>query len=304
MTITQRRAIAEVLFATSLWGFGFIATVWMLPVFDPLLLNAVRFAVTFACAAPFIFYSPRLRKAIDNKQILLSMGPGFCLGIGLCLQSAGLQYTSVTNSGFITCLYVLLVPLMGRIFLGRKIHLIHLGFVALALAGTAFMVRFQPHQSFSQLNRGDLLTFAAAITISAQILWVDHALPRSRSPFMFNIFSCLWAGIASTFCMVVAHFILGIPPRFTWHISPALAFNALIGCLFLVFGSTLLGFTIQMRAQKVLEPSAAAMLFLVESPFAALYGWIFMAEHLNGTQWLGATLILIAAGGTITFEKL
>ncbi len=282
--LSSKRAVAELVLAAAIWGFGFIATRWTLAEVGPFWLSALRFLLAAAIALPFV----AARGGLSRKQVLLAAPPGLLLGASLVFQTAGLVHTTATNSGFVTTLYILFVPLIGFAFLRQKIRALHFGLVLLALAGTALICRLES----TAVNVGDLLTLACAVLAAGHLVWLSAIGKRIQSPFAFNAFQGFWAGLAA---LVVA-----IP----FEAAPAIPGpRALGGLAFLVVVSTMLAFLLQVRAQRVLPASLASLLCLLESPFAALFAFLFLAERLAPLQWTGAALIMVASVLAVRLER-
>src|SRR5688500_13980972 len=127
-------AVSELIIATLIWGFGFIATIWALQSVDPISLNILRFTCAALIGLIISFLVPSLRVDLTWEQCKLAFSPGLCLGVAIAFQTWGLLYTTATNSGFITTLYVVIVPICELLILRRALHPLHIFWVILALA--------------------------------------------------------------------------------------------------------------------------------------------------------------------------
>ncbi len=283
-TGSQILALLELLLSSLLWGFGFVATRWALEGYGPLWMQSLRFFLVFLIALPFLLMAKTGRKGSRRSQFYLAATPGLFLGATLIFQTYGLKYTTVTKSSFITTLYVVFVPLFEATFRRQKIQGWHLVFVLLALVGTALMSELQG----GDWNVGDLLTLACSLCAAIQIISLGVLANRMESSFQFNVYQSLWAGLIPL-CLA-----LGVEPIHWFPIKPLAA----LGIGFLAIGSSLIGFMIQIRAQKVIPPSVVSVFFLLESPFAAFFAFLFFGEHLSLHQWGGAFLIFVSALGT------
>jgi drug/metabolite transporter (DMT)-like permease len=301
------RAAFELTFASVLWGFGFIAAVWALDVMGPLSLTGWRFFIAAFVGLGISLLVPSLRRQATPQQFMLAAIPGLLLCLTILLQTWGLLYTTATKSGFITTIYVLIVPLLEFIFLKRPLAKKHFIYVALGLIGVALICDLPAEINGSQAaamaaaapqlalklrwNFGDLLTLGCAIVASFHIVYFGKIQKRIGSAFVFNNFQSIWACVLP---LSLAMFFEGpilIGAHGLHFMSPSL-----IGFCSLAFGSTLIAFALQVRAQKILSPSLASLLFLLESPFATLFAVYFLGEKLKTSQWVGAGLILLAAG--------
>ncbi len=280
------RALAELSFAGLLWGFGFIGTVWALHFLGPSAILFYRFAIAFVAGfALLILFGTS--KSILISELKLTLIPGIFLWFTLFLQISGLQYTTAINSSFITTLYVILVPLLRALTSKERLDWLHWLCVALAVIGTALIVNLQ---KMSTLNWGDLLTLLCSLFAAIHILSIGQRTLRTKNAFAFNVFQSMW---------VAALALLTWPLTERWSLS-SMDSKAWIGILSLGFGSSLIAFFLQVRAQKQISPSVASLLFLLESPFSCFFAYLFLKEKLDPIQWLGAGLIL-AACASISF---
>jgi drug/metabolite transporter (DMT)-like permease len=286
-------AALELVIADSFWGFGFVATVWAMTSFTPNEVSSIRFLIGGLFGIAVAAMIPSLRKSLNMGQFKLAFLPGQWLTLTLVLQTWGLMYTTATKSGFITTLYVLIVPILEWYFSKKKIEPMHFALVAVALIGTSMIC--QLHNL--TLNIGDLMTFACAIAASVQIFWFGPIRHKIESAFVFNTFQCFWAlPLPFLLMLFVETPSIGVE-------SMAMTTKSWIGTTSLVFGSTVLAFALQVKAQKYLNPSVASLIFLLESPIAAIFAAYFLDEKMNSYQWIGAALITVSAAGAVVLEK-
>lgn len=280
---TPRRACIELVLGALIWGFGFIATRWALQTWGPMWIIGLRFLLTYLCVIPWL--RARAGERVNRDAFRLTLAPGLAIAFSLVLQTWGLKYTSTANSGFITVLYILFVPILEWVWLRRRLSALHGVCVLIALIGAALICQW--HQS--HWNVGDFLTLGCAFLGALHILLVSAVGTRIPSPFVFNAYQSLWAGVTP---LTLALFLEPSIPQ--WWPPTTLS---IVGILFLALVSSLIAFQLQIRAQRVLSPSTASLLFLLESPFAAFFGWLFFSEQLEPSQWVGATLVIGAAIG-------
>lgn len=288
----QLSAVAELVLAAGLWGFGFVATYWALEDFGPLSISALRCTIAVVVGFAICFAFPRLRSQLNRRQMGLAFWPGVFMTLTLILQTWGLRYTTATKSGFITTLYVLIVPILERLILSRRIPKYHFAFVFLALIGMALICDIpqlisgtvSSGSSAREIwNFGDWLTLACAFAAALQIFWFGKIQNEIKSSFIFNLYQTFWAGLIP---LALMFFFEAWPKEI--HSLP------IAGMISLTFGSTLVAFALQVRAQKKISPSIASLIFLLESPFAALFGLWFLGERLTPQIVLGAVIILIS----------
>lgn len=284
----ERRAFAELLFATTLWAFGFIAGRWLLEGPGPLWGNAIRYAVATSFSLPVLLWM-RPSWGAWREAFWQAMPAGLSLSATLVLQLSGLVYTSVANSAFITCLYVLFVPLLGPLFGADRTAPRMWFFATLALVGCWAMAAPEG----DRWNVGDLLTLASALCAAAQIHFVQLVAPRVKSAFLFNTAQSLWAGAPAAVLALVTGEAIEFP-------FPAIAWA---GILSLSLGATLVGFVIQLRVQKILPVMLVSVVYLLESPIAAIMAFFIFGERLTRLAQGGAVLIVIAALLAILFGR-
>lgn len=283
-------AFGELLFATMIWGFSFTAVVWILKAMDVFTMSIVRFGFAFVFSVLIAAFIPVLRRDLNWRTFLLASGPGFFLGLTLIFQTWGLESTSVTNSGFLTTLYVVLIPLLETLVFRARPYPLHYLWVTVALVGTGLMVNFHS----AQLNRGDIYTLMCAGFAAIQIIWIGKISKRINSAFVFNAFQCFWALVATLI-------FLPFYDRFYFYPLDARAVFAIV---LVTLGSTVLAFALQVKVQKVLSPALASLIFLLESPFAMLFAFWLLNEQMSFQKICGASLIFLAAvGATLTEHR-
>jgi drug/metabolite transporter (DMT)-like permease len=273
--------------ASVLWGFGFIGTVWALRYLSAPAIIFYRFATAFVIGIFLVPLFPGWKLNL-KKDFRLSIPAGILLAITLILQTAGLRYTTATKSAFITSLYVVIVPILSSLFLKTRLGRLWI-WVILAFIGTALIAEL----SWQKWNFGDTLTLINALTASLHILYLAEVSPRSKNPFTLSVFQSLW----------VALFAFALfPMSDRWQLA-GMDDKAWIGLLSLAFGSSLLAFFFQVSAQRSLNPTVAAILFLLEAPFSFFFAAFLLGEQLSFIQIAGSIVILIACAGVTLFPK-
>ncbi len=287
------KPLIELLIAAMLWGFAFVATVWVLEPLDAPAIIFYRFLfATFVGLIPVYLFrkSWRITRKLLWSELYLSLWPGFWLFATLAFQTFGLRTTTASKSAFITVLYVVMVPLITA-FQGTERFLFrHLVCVVLALAGLALFQELK----FDAWTFGDSLTLIAAFAASMHILTIGSAAPRSKNKYLLN----LGQGAVTT---VLAIFLYPLGTRANLM---DLNFRAWIGILILSIGAGLIAFYLQVRAQEKIPPNLASLLFLLESPFSALFAFWLLHERFSGIQLAGGALILFACAWAIKTEPI
>ena len=269
-------------FSTAIWGFGFIAARWTFQSFDPFWSNALRFLLAGILSLPFLIYKKSFwrKNNIVKKAMLSSV---FLLGT-LLFQTLGLTTTTVAKSGFITTLYSLFVPLIMMAFTGKKYRSTFWCLILMALIGMAMMCNLE----IKGLNMGDFLTLLCAISAAFHILYIGLVANEISSPIEFNFLQNVFVAIFSVIIALIFKGPVNLSPLADLHS------RAVHGILFLGIISSMISFTIQVVAQKKIPSHIVGLIFLMESPFAAIFGYYIFKEILSPLNILGGSLIMLA----------
>lgn len=268
--------------STIVWGFGFVAARWTFTSFDPFWSTALRFLVAALLSLPFLIYKKSFWR---KKNVLKKAAFSSVLLFGtLLFQTLGLNITTVAKSGFITTLYSLFIPLIMMIFAGKSYRSTFWALVLMALAGMGLMCNLE----IKDLNRGDFLTLLCSICAALHILYVGKVASVIESPVEFNFLQNFFV---SLFAISMAFIFKG-----SVDLSPLkdIHSEALRGLLFLGIVSSMISFTIQVVAQKKIPAHIAGLIFLMESPFAAIFGYFVFRESLTVMNIIGALLIMFS----------
>lgn len=286
--LTKNRAVLDLLAAGALWGFGFVATVWALKAFTPVEAMVYRFIIAsiFGEIIYLIFRGPKFTSL--KKEFFRAFPAGLFLGSMLMLQTIGLQFTTATKSGFLTCLYVVIVPLINSLFFRQPAGWRSFLLVGVALLGTFILMG----TNLDSVNVGDLWTIACAFIAAAHIIYIGRVSNHIGNAFRFNNFQSIW-------CLVLLTPLLLTQESINTESRDLLPWA---GIFILGIASSVVAFYLQIRSQKVLSDTTASMLFLLESPFAAVFGFLVLSERLSLVQISGAFLILIAASLQIFWD--
>ena len=271
-----------------IWGVAFVAQSVGMDYVGPFTFNAVRCLVGAAVLAPCIVLldrmagkKPSLWGSEDRaaRRATLAGGTvcGVLLAVASSLQQMGIAFTTVGKAGFITALYIVIVPVLGLLG-GHRPHWVIWVSVGLATAGLYLLCITG---SFS-LSKGDLLVLLCAVAFSVHILTVDHFSGRVDSVRM----SCLQFLVCGILCAI---------PMLLWE-RPT---PAAIGAAWLPIGyagvlSCAVGYTLQVVAQKNTSPVVASLLMSLESVFAVLAGWVLLRQGLSLREFSGCALMFAA----------
>jgi drug/metabolite transporter (DMT)-like permease len=262
------------LLAAAVWGFGFVAQRAGMEHLQPFTYNGIRFLL----GGFFLLPLARLSGHTAHKRIPLSyasVAAGLFLFAGASLQQIGIQYTTAGKAGFITGLYVILVPILGT-FIGHKTTRgTWLGGL-LAVAGLYLL----SIQDVLQIASGDLFVLISALFWALHVLLLGFLSARTN-PVQLAIGQFFVCGICS----------MGVAFA-TELITVSAIHEAALPILYGGIGSVGIGYTLQIFAQRKAHPSHAAILLSMESAFAVLGGWWLLGEHLSRRGAVGCALML------------
>lgn len=266
-----------------IWGIAFVAQRSGMDYIEPFSFNGVRFILGAFSLLPFLILNRNRRKnstspfSFLSNKLLRNGGilTGLILFLGASLQQIGIVYTSAGSAGFITGLYIILVPIIG-IFFGHKSGLnIWIG-ACFALTGLYFL---SANDNFL-IGTGDLLVLISTIFWSLHVLAIANYSPKTDS-IQLAFVQFLFCGLLS---LITALFIESITlTKIT---------NALIPILYAGLASTGIAYTLQVIAQKDAHPSNAAIIMSLEAVFALIGGWIILNENISLLGLSGCGLML------------
>lgn len=273
------RADLLMLLTAMIWGSAFVAQRLGMDSVGPLLYSGLRFALATLILLPLLpVLQYRARKAPApalNRQLLRGgVLMGLVLALGINLQQVGLLFTSVTNSGFITGLYVIIVPLLG-LLIGHKTGLgIWLG-ACLAVLG---MFLLSVGEGF-QVAAGDWLQLAGAFVWGVHVLLVGFFAGR-HDPLRLAVVQFATCALIS---LLLALALEEIRLDAIIAAGPAILYGGLFGVA--------IGFTLQVVAQKHAIASHAAIILSLEAVFAAIAGALLLGEALELRGYVGCALM-------------
>lgn len=268
--------------STLIWGFGFIATKWSAPYFSGGMIHALRYFIAAIVCLPYIIYVKgyRLTKAQIKMAILLA----FFLGLALYIQTIGVVLTTIAKGGFLTTIYAFFTPLLMMIFQKKRFHFSYWILIFAALFGIYLLC----DANFDTFTFGDFLVLLCAFVFSIHILLVEKYAPEFESPLLLNCYQII--GIAVLSSIIPLTETKAIELEFLWRFD----LLGVWGILFLSILSSVFAFSCQISAQKKIPAHIVSLIFLLESPFAAIFGYFFYDEILNTMQIFGCVLIIVS----------
>jgi drug/metabolite transporter (DMT)-like permease len=279
-TDLRKRADLALMLCTLLWGSTFVVVKNALDHSSVFIFLAVRFTLAGLLMALF---RPRVFLNLKGEELFAGMRLGFFMFAGYAFQTAGLKYTTASNSGFVIGSSVVLVPLLLAIFWGRTLtRWVYAGSLA-AVVGLYFLT--VPLEGVARLNKGDVLTFVAAGLYAVHIILVGE-YTKEHSVSALSIIQVLACAAMAWMLAGAAAAIRWQPVRFEWR------WELLLGIGICAVFATALAFTMQMWAQQFTTPGHAAILFALEPVFAVITSYILIKERLSARGIVGAALIL------------
>lgn len=278
--MTQSRANLLLLFAGLIWGLGFVAQSTAMQSIGPLTFIALRFIVATASVAPLaLLESKRATKPLVLSDYKAFMILGAMLVSGMILQQTGLLTTSVTNAGFLTGLYVVLVPILGVVLFSQWPHPVVWICAALSLTGIWLL----SGGSLSTFTKGDWMMMAGAFFWALQGLFIARYALRIGRPVTM---ACVQFAVVALVGSLLALSFETIEWQAVKTAMPEVLFTG-------VFSSGV-AFTLQAIGTRYTSAPQAAIFLSSEALFAALFGAIILSERLPAIGLAGCALIFLS----------
>ena len=288
---------AELLLTAFIWGVAFVAQSVGMNYIGPFTFNCVRSLIGGLVLIPLIFILKKVNKEKEEitvlafgkealrqekglyrkNTILGGICCGFFLAVASSFQQFGIMHTTVGKAGFITALYIVIVPVLG-IFLKKKVRPVVWISSFIAIAGF-YMLSISGQVS---INKGDILVLVCAILFSLHILVIDYFSPRGDSVAI----SCIQFLTSGVLCGI-GMFAFEQP-----QMSQIL--DAYVPVLYAGVMSCGVAYTLQIVGQKNMDPSVASLILSLESVFSALAGWLILKQKLSPKELVGCVLVFAA----------
>ncbi len=271
-----------------IWGSAFVAQSVGMDYVGPITFNMARFYIGGIVLIPSIFVIKKITRSnvgIDKEELIRQRKDGFiggiccgcCLFVASLLQQIGIMGTTVGKAGFITALYIVIVPIMS-IILGRKTKLIVWISVFIATVG---MYLLCINEGFT-ISRGDFYVFLCAIAFSVHILVIDHFTPMADGTYI----SCVQFFTAAILSTILAVIFEGINLEGIMLAAKPILYAGVFSCG--------IAYTLQIVGQRRVSPSIAPMILSLESVFSLLSGWVILGQSLSARELLGCLLVFVA----------
>lgn len=274
------KADLTLLLVSIIWGSAFVAQRIAGQMGSVYLFNGARYLLAALVVLPFAMKVSRAASPtsiIPRDQYKWMFVAGFVLFVGSALQQLGVVYTTAGNAGFITSLYVVLVPVVLFIGWREKFHWISIVAVVMAVLGAFFL---STGGSF-EIRAGDMIELAGAL------FWAFHVIVLGKYASRFD-------SMSFSVGQLVVCGMLNLGIGLFAEKSMPLNLPLLGAIAYTAFFSLGLCYTLQIWAQRHTPPADAALILSLESVFAVISGWFLLDERLSGIQVLGCLLIFIA----------
>ncbi|NWJ26758.1 DMT family transporter [Rhizobium sp. RM] len=278
--MTRVQANLVLLLAAAIWGGGFVAQSSAMASIGPFWFVGLRFAIATIAVLPFALLENRSLKAAPTRSNMRSFAiVGLALFGGATTQQVGLLTTTVTNSSFLTGLYVIFVPVIAVVLYRRHPHWI-VWPCALMMLGGIFLLS---GGAFAALTQGDILSIICAFFWAIQITLAGRFVSETGRPLAL---SCTQFAVCSLLSCIIA---LVYEP-----ISMAAITGSLAEIFYVGLVSSGLAFVLQVIGQRYTTAPQAAIFLSSEALFGALLASIFLNETISGAGYVGCLIIFVA----------
>lgn len=259
------------------WGFCFVVQRSCLDYVGAFTYGAARFLLGGLALIPLALLRP-CEEQKRRKSLLAGLPCGLALFAGTSLQQLGLQTVSAGKAGFLSAMYIVLVPVLG-LFIGQKVRARVWISAALGAAGLYLLCTGGVDGSVSA---GDLLVLGCSLMFAVQIQLINHF--SDTDSIVLSISQYLTVAVLSAVVMLFTE-----TPTWTSVVDclPLILYGGLV--------SIAIGYTLQTVAQKYTPPAVASVMMCLESVFATLSGWLVLGEMFSVREGVGAAVMLAAA---------
>jgi drug/metabolite transporter (DMT)-like permease len=263
--------------AAIIWGFGFVAQKEGMDHIGPYAFNTIRFLL----GSLFVLVIASLRDIsfiakINRKELIKGSALGFVLFLGISFQQTGLLYTTASNGGFITGLYVIMVPALGFLMWRKKTGIWSVSGSILATIGLYFLSFDSDHKT----GYGDILILVSAF------FWAYHVLLVSK--FVSKVDPLKIAFIQFITCSLFSFIAL----CFKENIDVSMITRSSYSLLYTGILSSGVALTLQIVGQKKAPPTHASIIMSLECVFAAIGAWLILGELLSIKAIVGCIVML------------
>ncbi len=276
--------IAILVLTACIWGFAFVAQKYSTGYIDPVSMSGLRYVIATVVLGLTVLITDVVRKARGKKvskfnkdTIVGGLICGVVLFVATIMQQIGIETTTSGKAGFITTLYIVIVPIIN-LFARKRTSILHCFAVYMAIVGFVFMCL----KDSLSISKGDALVFYSAVAFGFHIVFVDrycHNTDPQKLTFM-QFATCAVLGIPS---MAINGFPTG-----------QVIIASIVPILYIGILSSGLAYTLQAVGQKRVESSIAPVIMSLESVVALIGGMIILGEQILAKELIGCILVLVA----------
>ena len=275
--------IIELIVCTMIWGLAFVAQKKASENVPAMHLTGIRFLIAGLILIPVAIFFYKKDKNKDKylsfkATLIIGTFTGIALGIATIIQQLGIERTTTGKAGFLTAMYIVLVPIFTFIIFKKKLTYMQIIGIVISVVGVGLI---SLKNDFT-INTGDLLCMLGAVFFTVEIMLIDHYQGKVN-PFVLSTICFLTIGILSL--------TIAIPVENTKFSFEGLG-KAIVPVLFLGIGSSCIAYTLQNLGQQRIDGTPASLLMSLESVFALTFGMIIMGDRLNLKEWFGCALLL------------
>lgn len=287
MNKTKLKGNLILLLTAVIWGISFVSQSVGMDYIEPNTFNGIRTWLGCAVLLPVIFVRQRAKaeeikvQERANKKTLILGGVvcGCLLCLASTLQTYGLKYTTAGKSGFITAMYMIIVPFLGLLF-KKKPSWIAVSSAFIALGGLSLLCLTGGEAN--DINVGDLLTLACAVVFAFHILAIDSFSPKVDGVKL----SCLQFFVSGAINILLMLIFEHPQIDLILQCYTAILYSGIMSCG--------VAYTLQIIGQKYTDPTSASILMSLESVFAVLAGVVLLQEQMTLLEILGCVLMFAA----------
>ena len=286
----NKKGLPLLLLTAFIWGTAFVAQRKGMEYIGPFTFNGIRCLIGALFLVPLVVFTVKfarkagtedpaaLRNHSSRRSLLIGgLLCGLLMFTASSLQQYGMVFTTAGKAGFITAMYIIIVPILG-LFIGKKVRPILWLCVALAIAGL-FLLTMKEDLTVSP---GDLLVLACALFFSLHILVIDYYTVRTNAVGLSAV-QLFITGILSIPCIILFE-------KVDWN----MVLECAIPILYAGVMSCGVAYTLQIVAQKFTEPTLASLVLSLESVFAVLAGVVVLGEVISMRELTGCILMFVA----------
>ncbi|CAB4678283.1 MAG: EamA family transporter [Actinobacteria bacterium] len=280
--ITRNLLYLAMLATAAVWGGSFVLMKDAIAQQDVYSFLSSRFIVA---ALLMIAYRPTVFRGLNSKFIKQGILAGILLSGGYIFQTLGLAKTTVSNTGFITGMYLVFTPLISLLILKRKVLMVQWFAVAIAMIGLILI----SYNGIS-IGTGEILVLISAFIYGAHFVALGE-WSNGKNTYALTLIQILTVSAIATVCAFINGF-EAPPSASVWQ---AIIFTAVF--------ATFLAFLVQTKAQSVMSATAASVLLAMETPFALFFGLFFNNDPLTIRIAVGGAMVMFAMGVVIWSDK-